>query len=178
MRVVNLPEFMELVHERRGAQPVTLCTETVPSMNKTDNPFYDKIKKCFRVKKRSWVNGMIGWSYQNSVNNQREREGHTETFAAQPRKWGERIPGSPLVRNKELYYLELKVERSVEAPLYYLDGELVENEERLDEIKSYLVKKKQALTQETDKEIILRDYALTSLLSIKLGGEEYRVSIQ
>lgn len=180
---LNLDGLIELVHERKGAQIVTLITETIPPMNKTNNPYYDSDKGAFRVTKRSWVNGIINWNYSNSVTNQRLREGHAEPeFIAQPRKWGERIAGSPLVRHKDMLYLELKVERSVEQPLFYLDGELLDETSEKDkmilaDIQRWIKPSRQAATQETDKEIILRDYKLDNILSIRCGGEDYRIKV-
>lgn len=178
---LDLNGLIDLLHERRGTQIVSIVTETIPSMNKKNNPYYDKEKGTFRVTKRSWVNGMIGWNYSNSVTNQRLREGHeSPEFIAQPRKWGERIAGSPFVKHGDTLYLELKVERTVERPLFYLDGELLVEEydnDVLEDIKKYIKIPKQAMTQETDKEIILRDYRLDNILSIRCGGQDYRILI-
>lgn len=178
---LDLNGLIDLLHERKGTQIVSLVTETIPSMNKKNNPYYDKEKETFRVTKRSWVNGMVGWNYSNSVTNQRLREGHeSPEFEAQPRTWGERIAGSPLVKHKDSLYLELKVERTVERPLFYLDGELlIEEYDKvvLDDIKKYIKAPKQAMTQETEKEIILRDYKLSNILSIRCGGQDYRIKV-
>ena len=184
---LDLNGLIDLLHERKGAQPITIVTQTIPAMNKTGNPYYDKDKGTFRVYKRSWVNGMIGWNYSNAVSNQRAREDHPEpAFEAQPRKWGERIAGSPLVKHKDSLYLELKVERSVETPLYYLDDELLDEDDNeqgaknkliVADIKSWIKVSTQAATQETEKEIILRDYKLSNIISIRCGGCDYRVKL-
>lgn len=182
---LDLNELVELLHERKGAQMVTLITQTVPPMHKTDNPYYDKDKQSFRVTKRSWVNGVIGWNYANAVTRQRVREGHPEpAFEAQPRKWGERIPHSPLVKHKGSLYLELKVEKTIEQPLFYLDDELLDETDSeqgkknillIADIKSWIKPARQAATQETEKEIVLRDYNLANILSITCGGNDYKV---
>ncbi len=178
---LDLNGLIDLLHIRKGAQPVSLITETIPPMNKTNNPYYDKDKQAFRVTKRSWVNGMVGWNYTNAVTAQRLREDHPDPdFEAQPRTWGERIAGSPLVKHKDSLYLELKVERTVEEPLFYLDGELLDETNEKDriiiaDIRKYIKPARQAATQETEKEIILRDYKLTNILSIRCGGQDYRI---
>ena len=184
---LDLDGLIEVLHERKGAQPVTLITQTIPSMNKTGNPYYDKEKGTFRVYKRSEVNGMVGWNYSNAVTRQRMREDHPDpVFEAQSRKWGERIAGSPLVKHKDDLYLELKVEKSLNTPLYYLDDELLDvtdseqgkkNALILADIQRWIKEPRQAATQETEKEIILRDYNLKNILSIKCGGVEYRIKI-
>ena len=82
---------------------VTVLTTTKTKLNKGTgrnqppaHAFYDKTEK------HAKVNGMINWTYENSVNNQRAREhegdiADLEHFEALPRKWGVRVKGTPFV---------------------------------------------------------------------------------
>jgi hypothetical protein len=84
-------EFMEMLYTMKGAKIATFVSRTVPALYKNaDNPFCKKDGRKFviQVVKLSEVNGMVGWNYANSVNNQREREGHEEIFVPEPRAWG------------------------------------------------------------------------------------------
>jgi hypothetical protein len=101
----TLEEFKSALLERKGTTFVTIVAETDPKLRKRGNPYAG------RVTKRSRVNGAIGWIYGNGVNRQRIREGLDPDFEAFPRKWGERIKGTPFVEHKGNTYLELKVER-------------------------------------------------------------------
>lgn len=146
----------------------TIITRTEPNMRKGGNPFVGNIFKISRV------NGIINWHYVNSVNNQREREGKVADFVPQPRKWGQRIEGTPLVEHKGHHYIELKVERSLGHEYVYANGDSFSTED-LQRLQLFLVKSKQPETQQTDKEIILRDYDIGNIIAIVYGGTQYIV---
>ena len=165
MDTITLADLKALFDTRKGAQIVTLVTHTAPNMRKTNNPFYG------RVIKVSKVNGVVNFNYANSVERQRLREDHPEPeFTPEPRAWGVHIPHTPFIEHKGETYLEMKVERSVEAPEYFIDGEPA-NAEQVAAMKEFITKGKQALTQETEKEVIVRDYKVSNLRAIKIGGE-------
>lgn len=180
---ITISEMRDLLSTRRGAQFVTIVALTIPPMNKTGNPYYDKATKLFRVEKESEVNGVVNWNYENAVTAQRIREGHPEPlFAAEPRKWGSRVIGTPFVvhnvNDEVRTYLEMKVEKIIDGPpIYYLDHEVIEDAKTLAHVKSWITPSKQAATQETKKEIIIRDYNLKTIKLIRFGGVEYGVTL-
>lgn len=130
---------------------------------------------------------MIGFRYENSVNRQRDREGTDPNFVAQRRKWGKHVPGTPLVEHKGGVYLETKVERELEQR-YEVDGVPVSAEEI-----EALVNRRSAraipatadplqdfardLTtiQGVKRPVILRDFALESIIQLRMGGEWYAI---
>lgn len=142
------------------------------------NPYRGKVHKV------AHVNGVINWRYANAVNNQRMREGqptddegNVEHFEALPRKWGQRISRddgtiTPLVEHKGRHYLELKVERSLGHEYRDGEGNVYDDET----INPWLRKRSKSARQMTDKEIILRDYALDSINEIRMDGEVYQVT--
>lgn len=168
---ITTEELRSLLLNSRGCSPVTIIAETVPAMRKTGNPLVGRVTKVSRV------NGMIGFAYANSVNNQRLRESDDAAlFEALPRKWGERIAGTPVVRHVGKtgvpeFYLELKVERSL-GHEYRVDGMPVPDET----VECWLPKRVEGARQEVAKPVILRDYALRSIRKITLGGVEYDVA--
>lgn len=161
-------ELVRMLSDNKGANIVTVVTKTEPKMRKTGNPFVGKVFKVSRV------NGMIGWNYANSVNNQREREGNTDTFVAEPRKWGQRIDGTPLVEHKGTFYVELKVEKSLDSKYIDLAGKELDSD-TLAEVKTFIPQRQRAATQQTVKEIILRDYKVASIVSITMNKQAYIV---
>lgn len=78
-----------MLYNVRGAKAVTIVARTKPKLSGG--------KKCpyAGVEKISTVNGMINFNYENSVNNQREREGNEEVFESAPRQWGKRLYETP-----------------------------------------------------------------------------------
>jgi hypothetical protein len=154
---MDLYQFRDNLLAVKGAAIVTIHTETVPAMRKTDNPYVGVVKK-------SAVNGIINWVYESCVNRQRVREGMEADFSAFPRKWGQRIKGTPLVEHKGQHYLEMKVQ-SAQAR-YFLGTREVTHEE----IKPYL-RAASPSRQGVEKEVILRDYALENIKAVVYGGE-------
>ena len=170
VQAIKEVDLIAMMLRNKGASAVTIVARTEPKMRKTGNPFGSG--EVFKVAR---VNGMIGWNYANSVNNQREREGGTADFVAKPRHWGERIDGTPLVEHKGNYYLEMKVEKSLDYR--FEDSSGVElDDSTIDEIKRFLPVKKQAETQQTEKPIILCDYKVAGILSITYKGVCYLVT--
>jgi len=162
-------QLAAMLTANKGASIVTIVTMTDPTMRKTGNPFVGNVKKVSRV------NGMIGWSYENAVNNQLAREDKTAEFVAKPRKWGTRLNGTPLVEHKGNFYLEMKVERSLGYRYEDLQGNPLDDA-TMAQVKAFMPIKAKPQTQGTDKEIILRDYRLSSILSITYKGTCYLVT--
>jgi|MDTC01.1.fsa_nt_gb hypothetical protein len=163
----TLGELKSALTSRKGASFVTLLAETVPAMRKTNNPFLD------RVTKRSRVNGAIGWIYPNGVNRQRIREGGEPDFEAFPRKWGERIKGTPFVEHKGKTYLELKVE-NVLGTEWFLDGEPISPEDR-EAVNAFIPTKVEGARQQVENPVILRDYNLANIREITFDGMTIKV---
>lgn len=122
-----------------------------------------------RIQKISRVLGIANFHYSNSVNKQRTREGLPATFQAHPRKWGVRIDGCPLVVHKGQYYLELKVEKTLDHPRYLADGRFVSAEH----LEPWLPVRKESARQGTEKPIILRDYSLKNIRKLRLSKREF-----
>ena len=160
---ITRKQLCDMFAKRRGATFITILARTEPNMRKTANPFYGKVYKISRV------NGIAWFIYSNSVNNQREREGRRTDFEAEPRKWGIRLEGTSLVEHKGNTYLELKVERSLGHTYVWNDGTPLTDEEVID-LKTYLFESYRPKTQETDKEIILRDYNINNIITVAIDG--------
>lgn len=155
--MLTVNELRDNLMAFKGAAIVTIHTDTEPAMNKTGNPYVG-------ARKKSSVNGMINWIYECAVNRQRIREGLTPDFQAYPRKWGQRIQGTPLVEHNGKYYLEMKVQHA--DSIYYV-GQMEIPSADITPYLRPLSKTRQGVT----REIILRDYALENIKGITYGGE-------
>lgn len=165
MQTIRFERLEKILRDVRGTTAVTITALTEPDMVARDNPYAG------RVRKRSRRNCLIGFGYENAVNNQRLREDKDADFVAGPRKWGVRIAGTPIVEHKGKVYLEAKVQRVLEYR-YEVDGEIVENAL----IEPWLRDKGAADRQELAKPVELRDFALTSITDLVMGGYHYHVS--
>ena len=170
--VVEVDEA-EIVHllmgaEKRGTSIVSFTCITDPRLKKTGLP--EHLKNALKV---SEVNGMIGYDYENSVNNQRNREQGDEAkkFEAQGRSWGVRL-NRVFVVNKGGLYVTIKIERTLSKPRFF-DGK--GNEVSKEEIAAFLPSPRKDQTQGVEKEIIHREYKLLSIQEIRMGGKVYRI---
>ena len=154
------------IQSHRGAFPCTLTTIVEPKMRKTGNPRHGN---CWKV---SRVNVMANFIYGNAVNRQRVREGTDPDFQAQPRKWGERLPGTCFVAHKDKLYVEAKVERSLGRQYVDRDGKPIDAEA----IAPFLPDRDgEGETQEIESVVIVRDYSLESIVGIVLAGQSFDV---
>ena len=111
------------------------------------------------------------------------RSGIEPTFESKPRKWGVRLNGTPLVSHVKkgadevTFYLETRVSKTM-PPIYYLDDWAIDDPMTLAAIKSYMPDHNsnaewQGLLE--SDEIIIRDFALSSIKSISIDGEVLEV---
>ena len=172
---VTTRELRDLLAAVKGAQPATIVTETEPKMRKTGNPYVGRITKI------STANVFINFVYANAVNNQQLREGKEANFVPAPRTWGERIPGTPLIGHAKngIYreYLECRFLDSGAAVRYVLDkGGRGERAIEKDEFGEFVPERaSSAEHQGVEKEIIIRDYDLGTIVLCRMRGNEYTV---
>lgn len=162
-------DYMGLVRalmQVKSACPATFLAVTEVKMNKTNNPFYD------RVQKKQKSNVFINFDYAAAVNRKLLKEGKEAEFVAKPRKWGEKLPGTPLVFYKEEYYLEARFLNNEPKVEYLVDGQITEKAV----LETYLPVKNTASIKEhqgLDEEIIIRDFKVKNIHEITLNGTHY-----
>lgn len=166
---ISLKDLQSELSTTKGAKFISLTTITVPDLSKDCSFRHD----LFKV---SYVNGIVNFHYETSVNNQREREGKEKDFEAMPRKWGTRLKDTPFVSHvlksgEHKLYLEVKIEKSLEHSYFQPSTrKIVPN----DIVSQYLTKKSYS-NQGVEKEIILRDYDVKNILTISFDGNGYLI---
>lgn len=162
MKTITKSELTDLLKTIRGTTFLSIESQTKPKL-KSGNPFPHLVKI-------SHVNGCAGFNYENSVNRQSVKEDGNADFEAKPRKWGKRIPKTPLVEHNGKFYLELKVENSNSEYFDYSSNNKRINPES---VKDWQYKK--SSRQGVKNEVIVRDYSLDNIQRIKLNKKEYIV---
>ena len=159
----NSQSIIDLLINYTGHSFIGLTTLTDARAKKTGNPFGKILKKT-----RLLAN--IGFHYSNSLDNQAKREGKEIDFDIKPRRWGVRLPNTPLVEHKGKHYLEYKAE-SVQSVEYFTEeGEQIEK----DLIEEFLPQPRHSSTQkDLDKKIILRDVAIENIISLRISKRVY-----
>jgi len=161
MKAITQPELLATLDGIKGATFATIVTETDARLKKTGNPFGP-------VRKVSRVNVTLGFQYASAVNRQRTREGSEADFESAPRQWGERVTPM-LVEHKGRTYLETKVENVYSTEYYTTDGRKLSRED----VAPFLPSRSGSSRQKTEKEIVVRDYAIDSIRSLAMKGEEF-----
>ena len=109
---VKRAELQNTIQGIKTAVPVSIELVSKPTnMRITNNPYADAVKVVT-------LNGMIGMSYSNGVNNELSREGKPMDFESQSPVWMKRL-GKNLGTNKagDKVYLPIKVQTSWNPPL-------------------------------------------------------------
>lgn len=164
-RTLTQHDLLEMLSSLdRRATFVSVVMDTEPQLvGGKSSPFHGRVKK---ISKMSCI---INFSYENSVNNQRGREGIETLFEAAPRKWGARVVGTPLVRHKDQYYLEVKVEK-VLSSFFLVDGMPRDRSEL-----EGAIRQGGEGRQGVDNPVILRDVSLLNIREITIGGVHYNI---
>jgi len=162
---VTTDELVKALMAIKGPTPATFTAETVLDMRKTDNPYYKKVMK------RQKSNVFINFSYENAVNKALTKEGKDAEFEAQPRKWGQRVPGTPLVLHNGAYYLTARFLNN--EPKVVLLNEGVEIER--DVVAEFIPEKTSTGNQGLENEIVVRDFSINNIKEIQFGGTKYIV---
>ena len=155
--------IIDLLINYNGHSFVGLTTLTDARAKKTNNPFGKILKKT-----RLLAN--IGFHYANSLDSQAKREGKEIDFDIKPRRWGVRMPNTPLVKHNDKYYLEYKAENVQSVEYFTEEGEQIEKSQ----IEEFLPKPRHSSTQnDLDKKIILRDVAIENIISLRISKKVY-----
>ena len=166
-RNVTRQELVEEIKKVITCSAVSIDVETEVKMNKTGNPY-------FGATKRNTVAGLIGFDYENSVNNQLGREEKALDFIQQQHKWARPTDSRNLLTNQDetKLYLRLKVQSAGE-PTFYFKGDII-NKALLT---PFMPEHRKPHTQDNlDKEVVVRTYGITNIISMKLLGDELIVA--
>ena len=183
---ITAAELVNILDAKRGAFFVTITarTEEKKLLKRTVKAMADSELKARLMSgplmKTSRVNGLLNWSYENAVNNQRCREAvdgePAPHFDSHARAWGVRVIRengtlTPFVSHNGALYVELKIQKSLDHE-YDVAGEPINTvviHGLLEPAKS------DSGRQEVERPVILRDYTLTNITAITIDGVEYTI---
>lgn len=183
-KVVTLEQFLA-AFAGKGTKFAAMLTVTRPKLNKSNRETGETCPYPAGVECRKLRNVQLGCLYENSVNNQREREGNSDEFTSQglwvskefPDGAGER-DSTYTVRHRKTgeRYFAVKPASDAETGVVlpakaetWIDlatGKPIDPET----LKPYLPKpSSQPKTQETDKAIAWRTISVNSVVQIQCG---------
>jgi hypothetical protein len=167
MKTLTYKALVERLNSYAGVTFVSCSLETDAKLKKGGRAGVPVCSYPGTMKQVS-LNGAVGFSYENSVNKQRDREDVEEKFEAHQRAWGTLMEGRKFVEHKGNYYLQLKVENST-TPVYLHEGQVVSKED----IDTWLPKKSASSRQGVENQVIIRDVKLSNIKTITFGKETY-----
>jgi len=175
MQTITRKELVELllnpqVSGINGASFISVDLNTEPKLAKRNNPHFGRVTKVTKkmnvmVFQNKNVNG-----YSNMVKRRLLQEGKDpDTFELKPRRWGERISGTPLVEHKGQYYLEIIALNSGKTT-YYLDNEEIKKDEIIG-----LSKSSEGEQGGLEKKVIIRTPKIASITHITINKQSFEV---
>ena len=157
-----------LTNWKFGAQPASLQYKTTPKLIKEGKTMFGTVTKIANI------GCMIGYKYENSVNNQLEREGEMKNFMAQP-LWkgaGKRISTALSFHEKnDVNYLTYKKQQTFKS--FHFDSVL--NFIPLAMLKPYFPKSDPSKYQGVAKPVYHREIKIANILKLKFKKTTYEI---
>ncbi len=180
MKTINIPQLRDLLAAVKGTTIVSFVAVTDARARKTGNP-HCLLGPVFKVAK---VNAVVGAEHEDAVNRQQTREGvvNPAFTEQQVRSWGERLSAA-LIKKGDDYYLPAQINPlSVIRPVY-LAPRMCGTKVRLTPVATEAIapflpserREERAAQQGVARLVDRKDYKLSSLAMIAIGGERYRV---
>lgn len=162
-KFVTKSELIETIKVVKGSSAVSIEVETEVDMRKTGNPYVGAVKL-------NTVAGLIGFDYENGVNNLLGKEDKPMEFKAMAHKWALPTDSKNLLTNKDgsKLYLRIKVQ-SAGSPEFFFNGARIEKAL----FAPFMPEHKKPATQAAlDGEYVVRTYAIDSIRAMKILGDE------
>ena len=148
----------------------TITTETLTGGK--SNPMQGRVQKLTVGSQVQVFQNKNSNAYANMVQRRLDKTGKEVEFELQPRTWGVRVEGTPIIEHKNEFYLEVIFLKGGEST-YTLDGNPIKKEL----IQGLAVKKEgtQGGLEQEDK-VIIRTYKIASISRITINKQTYIVT--
>ena len=166
--LITRPQMLGLFLGVTKPEMINLITETIPTMNKTGNPYYGQIIK------KSKCNFLLCTNYGVRVNNNRVKEEKENDFVPQAPKGKKHLSACVLTDEKTERKLYLMVERFDEIKPKVM---FFHNDEPIDKamFQEFLPKQYESNTQELDREVKPLTYLFDSIVAFSFRGRKFSV---
>jgi hypothetical protein len=164
-KFVSESELLQVVSGIDKPTFINMTTEIVEPMNKTGNPYFNKVTKV------TTCNYLIGSEYENRVNNNDKKEGGEGTFESSFNRVGEHISRSLLFnreRNQHYVMVEFFPESKPKSEFYF-EGNSIERTM----LESWLKKKNEGTSQPQERKVLVRSFKSSSIKEMTYEGVRY-----
>ena len=165
--VINRVELENLLISVEKSEFVNLITETKERMNKTNNPYFEKVMK---LTKRNYLSGN---KYQDRVRSNQVKEGLEPDFVSKKSNVGEHISKCVLFnQNTNTKYFEVEPFDQIKPIVNYtFEGNTIDKVLFQD----YKVKSSNTSRQPQEKKVNVLTFKLESIKEVSLRGQHYVV---
>jgi hypothetical protein len=175
---VSVPELVEVLKTVKLNQFINLVTLTIPTMNKTGNPFYNTETKQFTVRKLSSVNYRTS-NYQNRVNSNMEKENLESDFVSLKPSGKTHVENTDclLVSDKDPNVFYFMVERfdEVKPTVEYFNNGVPMNQLDIEILKGWLPERSDSSRQEQDKKVMVITPLVSNIKKLSTESMVYEV---
>lgn len=147
MNTITRNELIEMLSHLQGATMASLITETEKKVNGVD---------CIKA---NHINVCLNGSFQNAMNKSLSKDGFAPDHVSQPRKWGSRIPHTPLVIYENDTYIEARIIKTLGHVLRDLKTGRVLNFK----------------DKPSDERVTLRDFKINNVKELRLNGKKFAI---
>ena len=166
---ITVAQLIEMLRNWNfGAQPVSIQYVTSPKLTKEGKNTFGAITKIANI------GAMIGYKYENSVNNQREREGELKDFLSQP-LWkgkGKRLSTALSTHvDKGTFYLTYKKQQTFRS--FHFDSAL--NFIPTSMLRPFFPTYDAGKYQGVDKPVYHREISVNNVRKLKVRGVTYNI---
>ncbi len=160
---IGQQELLELLMNVDKPTFVNIISQTIPTMKKTDNPYFDKVVKV------SKGNYFIGGSYEDMVNTRMGKEGMEQNFESKECSVGNHITKCVQFNEKlNRHYLQYFTFSKPKSTFVFEGNEI---EKQL--LESYLSQKSSTSRQPQENKHQVQSFKLESIKEISLNGNHY-----
>ena len=165
---INRQELLLLLLSVEKSTFINLVTETKVRMNKTNNPYYDKVIK------KSKCNYLIGNDYETRVRTNESKEGLTPDFISQVNKVGLHVSKCVLFNDKtQSHYLQVEKFDEIKPKI---DFEFEGNQIDKMLFNDFMVKVSENSRQEQERIVKVLSFKLDSIRELSLNGDYYHIT--
>lgn len=168
---ISKTELIGLLNGIEKSTFVHLLTETKVRMNKTGNPYFDKVIK------KSSCNYLMGNDYENRVIVNGTKEGipsEENTFEVEEMKGKKHVSKVVCIDTKteSIYYLMVERFDEISPKVEYLcEGNPIEKQL----FESYMVKVSESKKQPQERKVKVLTFKIDNIKEISFGKEKYQV---
>lgn len=169
MKNITINNLIALLATVNSSTFISLVTVTKVRMNKTGNPYFDRV---FKVKRSNFL---IGNEYEKRVNTNLGKEGKDTDFVASENKVGQHVSKVLLFNEKtgKHYLQHERFDNSIIETHYVCEGKEIE----LSAFEKFMPTATNYENQGLEKTVKVMSVTVDNIKSISLNGETYVVTI-